>query len=323
MEARFPAVESNSKKYYDIILIFVADSVQPIATPVAPSVKIPVQRAQASNFRFTLGSLDTTRISRIEPFTITRAVNASEGAYRIPSAQPEPNHISQVVVVTPQAGAASWTAWRDDFLVNGNNSDEKELEGSLTLFKADLQTPLLTLQLSHVGIQRLAPDASTTAATGQLAATLYCEQITFTAPSVKPAPLPPSTPTPSPVPAITSPVAATPATKNPDDSGLRDPAGFPRPDGLTRTAYAKTDLDYRLSETANYKSDQEVAVLLEHYSKVLGADGWKRQSLNESGSSAADAMILSYWRKDNVEADLRLYAAKPGSTVSVSLTTSK
>jgi len=34
-------------------------------------------------------------------------------------------------------------------------------------------------------------------------------------------------------------------------------------------------------------------------------------------------MILSYWHKDKSQADLRLYAAKKGSTVSLSVTTDK
>jgi hypothetical protein len=34
-------------------------------------------------------------------------------------------------------------------------------------------------------------------------------------------------------------------------------------------------------------------------------------------------MIMSYWRKDKSKADLRLYAAKKGCTVSLSITTDK
>ena len=319
MEARFAAFNGSSKDVYEITFVFRADSVQPQASPANPSIKTArSMRALSSNFSFALGSLDTSRVASIEPFTITRAVADSVGAIRLSSSQIGPTKFSNLVVVTSDASAASWTEWRDDFLVRGNNTDAKELAGSLTLLGPDLKTPLLSLQLSHVGIVRLAHNSNPADTTPRSTATLYCEQITLVTSATTPAPAPVTNPTPA-----TNTPTPTKDTTNPNDAGMRDPAGFPRPVGLTRTTYSKTDSDTRLSETAGYSSDQTVNALLEAYVKVIAADGWKKDSINESGNTPADQMILSYWRKDKSQADLRLYGAKKGSTVSLSITTDK
>ena len=320
IEAQFAALDGSSKEVYEIVFVFRAESVRPLASTANSSVKTAkTSRALASNFSFTLGNLDTNRVASIEPFSITRATTAdSVGAMRDPSLQTGSTKFSNLLVVTSDASAASWTAWRDDFLLRGNNTDANELNGSLTLLGPDMKTPLLALQISHVGITRFAHNPSSNEAIMRSTATLYCEQITLAPPATNPAPAP----TTNQPPATTNPTP-TKDTTNPNDAGLRDPAGFPRPDGLTRTTYSKTDSDSRLSESAGYSSDQTVTALLEAYLKVIAADGWKKDSMNESGSSPADQMIMSYWRKDKSQADLRLYAAKKGSTVSLSLTTEK
>ncbi len=319
IEAQFAALDGSSKSVYEITFIFRADSVRPLATSATqPGVKTgKTSRALASNFSFILGNLDTNRVSSIEPFTITRVISTDAvGAMRDPSLQTGPTKFPDLAVVISDVSAANWAAWRDDFLVNGNRTDEKELAGSLTLLGPDMKTPLLSLQFSHVGITRFAHNPTINEAIMRSTATLYCEQITLVTSATTPAQ------TTNPTPATTTP-APTTDTTNPNDAGLRDPAGFPRPAGLTRTAYSKTDTDARLSETGGYSSDQTVTALLEAYVKVLADAGWKKDSLNESGSSAADQMIMSYWRKDKSQADLRLYGAKKGSTVSLSVTTDK
>jgi len=320
IEAQFAALDGSSKEVYEIVFVFRADSVRPLASATQPNVRTAkTSRALASNFHFTLGNLDTNRVAIIGPFTITRATAANAvGLARDPSLQTGPTKFPDLEVVTSDASAASWTAWRDDFLMRGNNTDANELDGSLTLLGPDMKTPLLSLLFSHVGITRFAHNPSANESILRSTATLYCEQITLAQPTTNPAPAP----TTNPSPATNSPTQ-TKDTTNANDAGLRDPAGFPRPAGLTRTTYSKTDSDARLSEAAGYSSDQDIDALLEAYLKAIAADGWKKDSLNESGSSPADHMIMSYWRKDKSQADLRLYAAKKGSTVSLSVTTDK
>ena len=324
IEAQFAALDGSSKDVYEIIFVFRAESVRPLTSTANLSVRSGKSiRALASNFRFTLGNLDTNRVASIEPFTITRVAAANSGdVMRDPTIQTGPTKFSNLVVVTSDASAASWTAWRDDFLVRGNNTDANELDGALTILGPDMKTPLLSLQLSHVGITRFAHNPGANEATLRSTATLYCEQITLAPPATTPSTTPAPTPATNPTPTTPNPTPAPTAT-NPNDAGLRDPAGFPRPARLTRTTYSKTDSDARLSESAGYSSEQDIDALLEAYLKAVANDGWKKDSLNESGSSPADRMIMSYWHKDKMQADLRLYAAKKGSTVSLSLTTEK
>lgn len=337
LEARFPGLNASAKDIYEITLVFGAETVRPAAGAIRPVAQTArSSRTLASNFTVAIGTVDASRVVSIEPFVISRSVGTDAiGALRDPAIAVGPTRFSNITIVTNNASVASWRTWRDDFLINGNHLEANEIEGALTLLAPDMKTPQLVLQLHHVGLIRLAdiPASGTTIA--RSAANLYCEQITVapagTVRAATPSASPPAPATPTPAttnPAATSPATAAtpeppPAAMPAREAGLRDPAGFPRPDGLVRTSYSKTDYETQLRETANYSSVRTVDAVLESYLKVLAGDGWKKESINETGSSPSDQMVLSNWSKGRSQVDLRLYGAKSGSTVSVTVTTNR
>jgi hypothetical protein len=328
--ATFSALDSSSRDPVEITFVFQADIVRQATASAAARANFgKTVRALSSQFLFSLGNLDGSRVSRIDSFTITRAAqDASDGGGRLPTAAVGATKFPNLSVVTSDAGAASWRSWRDDFLVQGNHLEANELDGSLTLLASDMTTPLLSLKISHAGLIRFAHNNDSAEAIQRSTATLYCEQITLAPPNTTPTqPAPPTDtsrtpPTKSPVP-LPGKFVPVPKKSTSADAGLRDPAGFPRAEGLTRTSYSKSGPDSRINEAANYSSEQDVDSLSEAYLKLLDAAGWKKETMNESGSSPEDHVIMSYWRKEKAQADLRIYAAKSGSTVFVSVTTEK
>jgi hypothetical protein len=90
-------------------------------------LSISTARARAipwssADFRFTMGSLETRRTTRIEPFTITQAPG-----------QPAISNLLVTFSVDAAHPATNWLAWYDDFVVKGNNGDSNEKTFALEL----------------------------------------------------------------------------------------------------------------------------------------------------------------------------------------------
>jgi len=176
-EVRFPALDAASKEAAHLTLVFTPESTRAGGTPPAAPVAT-AKRALQSNFRFQLAGLTTTKISGIEAFTIKQATAATAvGELRdytkVPGALDIPNLVLSITGVV-----TDWTAWRNDFIVLGNNTDSAEKTGSIELLSADLQTTLFALQLSHVGLVRVTPSPSGSSdRSGVVVAEIYIESM--------------------------------------------------------------------------------------------------------------------------------------------------
>ena len=80
-------------------------------------------------------------------------------------------------VTLSQASAESWFDWHESFVVQGNNADNSERNGSLSFLSADLMTELTRIELYHLGIVRLTPAPKNQIA--RVVAELYCEEMAF------------------------------------------------------------------------------------------------------------------------------------------------
>ena len=101
-------------------------------------------------------------------------------------------------------GAATWSAWFEDFVIKGDNTDDKEKSGAIVFLSPDRKTELGRVVLHHVGIhwyeQAAAQAGAETAA--HVVAGLYCERMELVVgkPAVVPAPPAPVRPRPVPLP---------------------------------------------------------------------------------------------------------------------------
>jgi hypothetical protein len=76
--------------------------------------------------------------------------------------------------------AAPLYDWHEDFVIKGNNGQQKEKTATLEFLTADLSSALFTLQFSGVGIFRLESEAQANVdAIRKVRAGLYCEEIRF------------------------------------------------------------------------------------------------------------------------------------------------
>ena len=89
-----------------------------------------------------------------------------------------------VKVTLPEGYAQSWYGWLDDFVVKGNNGQDKERDGSIIYLSADLKTELARVNLFGCGIFGLNPVKTQAASETirRVTADLYCERMQLQVP---------------------------------------------------------------------------------------------------------------------------------------------
>jgi hypothetical protein len=121
---------------------------------------------QASHFRLDIDGVDCSKVSRIESFTIPRAVG---GKVDFP----------ELRVTFSTTSAATWTAWFQDFVIDGKNGDAAEKSGQITFLLPNLKTSLAKIELHGLGIFRLETVPGGPNQIARMAAGLYCEQMSL------------------------------------------------------------------------------------------------------------------------------------------------
>jgi hypothetical protein len=135
---------------------------------------------RTSNFRLQIPGLDCTRVNKIDAFSVTRRLktvpSGSGGVTLVPDKVEFPN----LKITLSRATAQTWFDWHQSFVVNGNNDDTFERNGTISFltYGAGLDTELSRIELRNLGIIRLAPEPSDSAQEiPRVTAELYCEQM--------------------------------------------------------------------------------------------------------------------------------------------------
>lgn len=111
------------------------------------------------NFRIKIPGLPTTRVSTIAPFAFRRAT-----AGMLPP---------DLIVTLANVDVAPWKAWVKDFIVGGNNGQDKEKQGVIEWMSPDFSTVVAKLTIGQIGIFELAPVVDATPASHR--ASMYFE----------------------------------------------------------------------------------------------------------------------------------------------------
>jgi hypothetical protein len=140
------------------------------------------QKWMAASFRFEMTGVDGSRVNHIDAITIGQKVTENPvGELRDYEKVPSTLEVPNVTLTMSEANAGTWAAWLDDFLVKGNNSDDKERSGSIVYLDQTLKAELGRLNLFNCGIVGLAPQKaqSNTDQIRRVRAELYCERMEF------------------------------------------------------------------------------------------------------------------------------------------------
>jgi hypothetical protein len=175
-EIGFPALDGAAKDPAYMTLKFAPE----LTTNKVASGKVTAHASNQrlfipSNFRLSLGDLPTTRVSKIDAFTVKQTFTESTGRSIEPAKLEFPN------LVITMAESHAWSEWFDDFVIKGNNGQDKELSGKIEFLSPDLTSTLIGLLISGVGIFSLAPVLPEPNAQPirRVQVELYCEKMDF------------------------------------------------------------------------------------------------------------------------------------------------
>lgn len=135
-----------------------------------------------SNFRLRIDGLDCTRVNKIESLVVKQKnVDNPVGEMRDYQREPAYLEIPNLVVTLAESHSADWYQWHEDFVIRGNNGEDKVKSGTLELLAANLQDTLFTINFKHTGIFRLEPERVETHsdAIRRVTAQLYVEDMQF------------------------------------------------------------------------------------------------------------------------------------------------
>ena len=220
-EVGFPALDGSSKDTGYIVVTFTPEAIQVRPGEAKPaSVDQKAKNWLQSDFRLVIDGVDCSKVASIAPFSIQHTVTTdSGGEARDLSSKPGKLVFPDLHVTISEAAADSWNEWHRDFVINGNNSQEKEKTGKIELLSRDMKTVLLRINLRGVGIYGLRSDKAEAGSEQirRVTADLYVEQMTLEFPGGDAAAADDA-----------NAPAATPASPNPAAAPAAAPAQMPR-----------------------------------------------------------------------------------------------
>jgi hypothetical protein len=185
-EIAFPAFDASSKDAAYMEVTFTPESAEdrPASGKVVTLDSSKQKAWLQSSFRFELKGVATSRVSKIDSFTIKQTVVTDDlGETRDYAVEPGKLEFPNLEVVFSAADLASWTTWFDDFVLKGNNADTVERSGAIVSLDPTLLKELLRVELDHVGIFRLTPEPVGADAIRRIRAELYVETMKLVLPS--------------------------------------------------------------------------------------------------------------------------------------------
>lgn len=185
-EITLPALDASSKDAAKMTLKLSPETTRQTVTVGQPTVgggfKTSAQKQWLpANFRLKIDGLDAamSRVNKIEALTIKQKVTENPvGESRDYEREPVNLEIPNLVITMAESQADSVYQWHEDFVIKGNNGDDKEKSGTLEYLTPDLKTVLFTLNMRHIGIFRAEPD-SANSSIRRVKAEMYVEEMSF------------------------------------------------------------------------------------------------------------------------------------------------
>src|SRR5262245_47013316 len=184
-EVTFPAMDASAKDQCYMTVKFSPEFTR-MKKASGKATLPPVRAAQEmwlpSNFRLEIAGLDCTKVSAIDSFTVKQsAVSDDIGDARNPLKEPGRIDFPNLTIALAETTAQTWIDWFDDFVVKGNNGDDREKTGSLVFLSPNRQTEIGRVNFFNMGIFKLASSRGEANADQirRVTAHLYCERMEF------------------------------------------------------------------------------------------------------------------------------------------------
>lgn len=184
-EVEFPACDAASKEVATLTVTFVPERLVFTAprAPARPPEVGPRKQWQSTHYRLNIQGLEaaTAKARKIEALAIKMQMASSPtGEARQYATDRVKIEFPNLVVSVPEASARPFYDWHQDFVVAGNNGQDREKVGVLEYLSPDLKSVLLTVNFFNLGIFRISVEAPPTNVEriSSVTASMYCEAIT-------------------------------------------------------------------------------------------------------------------------------------------------
>jgi len=188
-EIGFPALDASSKDAAKMSIKVHPEYTRTTTTSGGPSVsgKYAINPAVQkkwlpANFRLKIDGLDCTRVNKIEAIVVKqKIIDNAVGELRDYESEPAHLEIPNLVVTLAESHSKEFYDWHEDFVIKGNNGDDKEKGGTLEYLTPNLAEVLFTLTFKHLGIFKLTPEKVEAGSENirRSKAEMYCEDISF------------------------------------------------------------------------------------------------------------------------------------------------
>ncbi|MDP1770401.1 MAG: twin-arginine translocation signal domain-containing protein [Nitrospirota bacterium] len=225
-EIGLPACDAASKDAGLLTVKFAPEFTTPLAGKGGNVVGAVASKQQKpwiqNNFRLRIQGLEDAckSASKIEALVFKQIIVQDQvGATRDYQKEPAKMEFPNLVLFLSESQAGPFYAWFEDFVVKGNNGQDRERPGVLELLAPDLKEVLLTVNFSNLGIFGFTPDKQMVGgdAIRRVKVEMYCERLTLaqggivsTQPPPPPLPMAPPPGQLAPAPGLTLPGGFTP-----------------------------------------------------------------------------------------------------------------
>jgi phage tail-like protein len=137
-----------------------------------------------ANFRLRIDGCEVGcgKVNKIEALTIKQKVTENAvGEQRDYQKEPVYVDVPNLVITLPESHADEFYRWHEDFVIKGNNGEDREKGGTLEYLTPNLNEVLFTLHFYHLGVFKVTADKNE--ASGEpirrMKVEMYCEDIRF------------------------------------------------------------------------------------------------------------------------------------------------
>jgi hypothetical protein len=136
-----------------------------------------------STFRLRLGDLPCAHVRKIDSFTIRQVLTSEvKGDFRVSTRLVPKLLIPELKITLSPEDIQPWSAWFNEFVVKGRNSQADELSGAIEFLDSGDEEVLGSVDLSQVGIFAFSPEKATEEGNNRVSqylAELYVEKMTL------------------------------------------------------------------------------------------------------------------------------------------------
>ena len=170
-EVELPALDASSLDRHHLTLRIAPRGVREVRSAAIPQSDRIERDFLGRNFTVTIDGIDTSGVVAVDACKIHTQFPEAGGGKRGTLIFPD------IFLHVDVAKADVFHDWFRDFVIAGNNDDDKEREAEIRYLDPMMTDPLAILQIKHVGIYRIALEPPQPTGPRTVKVFLYCERM--------------------------------------------------------------------------------------------------------------------------------------------------